>query len=1501
MAWTPGGMFPYIEGQWTEAQEPMQDFQRRVETAVFAATGGTGIGVPDPGSNGLIVRTGAGSSVARTLMSASSDLTVADGNGVSGNPTLTLGANVPRKASGNVFTQDNTFNRIGLLNTAPSSVAAAKLSASEVAAGNYGLDFAVSGSADVDNVWRTGLLTTTWTGSGSSFHSTLETLTAYATHSGVGRVDSAAAVWGSVINNGGGVLQEPSPFRSQIVNSSGTMGQGYGFDADIVQTGTASVSTYVAMFRGRYRHIAGSAQSCAKVHGMLYTLWSIPTGSVAYSSVMEVDASVDIGTDRWMIHSLSTSPSLFSGDITTTGLGIGSAPLVSKPFNLVKTLSLASTSPYGTFVSVTSTGSSGFNGLTGGRVEATLASTNTSSALTGFSIAPTWNAALAGSSMIGYEAVLSVNGSPGHVYGIWDQATFGGGAAVTDYFGHMSDVIIFGSASVPTAYGHSSRFRAFSLSGGSIGNAISYYSGNWGTTGIVNGYGLYIDSTGVDRATGAKWAIYSLATAPSKLSGQLQGTSLTLTTALAGAYGGTGSIYVTFNGPTAPRVYTLPDTSTYIATTDGTGVSGMLAKFSPSGSPLAELVNSQIMDDGVNIMMGNLSFPAFNADPGSWVVSLGDEMGRQNHSYMKVDDLGQLITIEAMGINIATTMTGASVNIATTGGVISVDGANNSGFATDGGGTTIFGDWNGAGSGTLVNVSDGAGVIFLQAGSNQLSYNGPTLGCSSALSITPNGSLTINPTGNTVFNTSGKRIDPLVNYDQNLGQLSKKYLTLHAAELWVETLVAQNTIATIGGRIIVAPTNTLIADMGTGATTMDVKYNNMVSGDRLYMESNGSVEFFAVTSGASAITGGFRYSVTRNLDGTGANQWYAGDAAVDTGQTGSGFIDIYSVRGVKSASQAGPTIVGNIRNSATYNDWSEHWAIGNLNGLYGYGSDTPGIGLGKYAAGTSHITVDVTNGIRMFSGTATVVGSWAANGDITVGQVAASQNNVFISGGVLQMRNNTTARIQFNANGSGFLANSLIAWDTSGNVTITGNAVIGGVTIGSGKMYVGTGTFNNTNTGFYVDSAGQFSLKDKLSWNATTLSVNGTIVTTNGSVAAWTIGATRISSTNVFLDQAGQYLSMGTTPPTSYGSNVGMFLEGANAGRMSIYKDANNFLQWDGTKLIWKGANTSLDASGNLTATSGTFSGAITATSGSISGLLTMTGASSAITMGLPGSGATFAPTSATFGTGIWMDRTGIYGLSSSTLQAKFDAATGRLTAGAGAVILDAGGLTLSPGTGSINQINWGSTVYIRAVSDGTVSAITTNSVSAAATILGMVSLKGGNSTDTYTSILDLRGDGLNNRSYAQFYGSNFSGLVLGSTIADPATAMLDVRGQSRFIKDGTYSVGTGAGRFQSSTTGNYYELFVNPSSSGYCSIQSYQENVGVAPLLLNALGGSVVVGWDTQLATNATAGFLYIPTTSGTPTGIPGAFSARVAMLYDTSANKLWIYNGAWRSATFV
>jgi hypothetical protein len=237
---------------------------------------------------------------------------------------------------------------------------------------------------------------------------------------------------------------------------------------------------------------------------------------------------------------------------------------------------------------------------------------------------------------------------------------------------------------------------------------------------------------------------------------------------------------------------------------------------------------------------------------------------------------------------------------------------------------------------------------------------------------TASGNMTFQPAGDMILDPGGNDVLPGSNYLVNLGAINKKFLTIWAAELWVETLVAQDTIATIGGRVLIGPTTTLTRDLAPTDTQVYVKHNQMSSGDKPYMEAQGKIEFFNITSGPTTITAGaeYRYNVTRNLDGTGANQWYAGDALFNTGQPGNGFIDLYSLSGIprqgQSGQRAGPTIVGNVRVGTNYNNFRERWAVGNLNALYGYGNNEYGAAFGDPTA--AWIGMDAVNGVRIMAG-----------------------------------------------------------------------------------------------------------------------------------------------------------------------------------------------------------------------------------------------------------------------------------------------------------------------------------------------------------------------------------------------------------------------------------------------------------------------------------------------------------------------------------------------------
>jgi hypothetical protein len=65
---------------------------------------------------------------------------------------------------------------------------------------------------------------------------------------------------------------------------------------------------------------------------------------------------------------------------------------------------------------------------------------------------------------------------------------------------------------------------------------------------------------------------------------------------------------------------------------------------------------------------------------------------------------------------------------------------------------------------------------------------------------------------------------------------------------------------------------------------------------------------------------------------------------------------------------------------------------------------------------------------------------------------------------------------------------------------------------------------------------------------------------------------------------------------------------------------------------------------------------------------------------------------------------------------------------------------------------------------------------------------------------------------------------------------------------------------------------------------------------------GNVGVDNGAALGTTVTGGFFCIPTCAGAPTGVPANVpTGSVAMIYDTTNNALYVYNGAWKSSVFT
>ena len=584
------------------------------------------------------------------------------------------------------------------------------------------------------------------------------------------------------------------------------------------------------------------------------------------------------------------------------------------------------------------------------------------------------------------------------------------------------------------------------------------------------------------------------------------------------------------------------------------------------------------------------------------------------------------------------------------------------------------------------------------------------------MDIGSGGNLTVAPTGDFIFDPTGNDILPETGYDLNIGLINQKYLTLHVAELWVETLVAQETIATIGGRILVGPTTQLTRNLDNAASTIYVKHNQMASGDIAYMEAQGKVEFLSIDTGYSAegtdvvsnwtfespagggsgtdfddwtevpsdgailqtwvgaevyantyaceltagasldtlvrqdvtvvpetrymlsfwsrgdgtnagryrvydqtnsqaiipltstgITGTtyvqtfvyfvspadcvsvrltlrcpgadtgvcffdnvrildseYSYGVTRDLDGTGANLWWAGDAMFNTGTTGNGFIDLYSLYGVSaSGNTAGPTIVGNVRASSTYNDWSEHWAIGNLNGLYGYGAASYGVGLGRYADGYSHMTIDEGNGVRFFTDTDAVEAQFSAS-VLTLGRT--TEEHLRLETSSLQFKDGATVEAQLSS------STWTLGRTTNEHLQIESSAM---------KFQDG-----GTAVGFWTGSA--FQVGRSASANVNISNTNG-IRIREGSVVKglWQADGDIFIGSDISA-AASTYFSVFATAQTYNSESVGSgdMMIGDNSASM-----ANIFWDQSQSKLLFRGGTASaagIDSDGKIEAGGGT-------------------------------------------------------------------------------------------------------------------------------------------------------------------------------------------------------------------------------------------------------------------------------------------------------------------------
>lgn len=106
---------------------------------------------------------------------------------------------------------------------------------------------------------------------------------------------------------------------------------------------------------------------------------------------------------------------------------------------------------------------------------------------------------------------------------------------------------------------------------------------------------------------------------------------------------------------------------------------------------------------------------------------------------------------------------------------------------------------------------------------------------------------------------------------------------------------------------------------------------------------------------------------------------------------------------------------------------------------------------------------------------------------------------------------------------------------------------------------------------------------------------------------------------------------------------------------------------------------------------------------------------------------------------------------------------------------------------------------------------------------------------------------------------------------------------------------GAGSHSFSTDSSTSNEQFRITHVASAVNAVQVLGAASGANPRI-RATGENLVLGTNSALATNATAGFIMIPGMAGIASGVPtGASAGAFALIYDSTNNKIGIYDGGW------
>jgi hypothetical protein len=368
-------------------------------------------------------------------------------------------------------------------------------------------------------------------------------------------------------------------------------------------------------------------------------------------------------------------------------------------------------------------------------------------------------------------------------------------------------------------------------------------------------------------------------------------------------------------------------------------------------------------------------------------------------------------------------------------------------------------------------------------------------------------------------------VRPKTNNAYDLGTASYLYRKLWVSE--IDTLRwTENSVQVTGGFWMVPHSSgTIIADAAAGDTVISFD-QGMTPGDIVLFRGNGNTEYIEIVAYDSMPN---NYSVTRDLDGSGADAWPSGHPYVNLGQSGDGRIEV-------DAQTGGPRI-SVITQGATWDSGTEMVRMGDLNGWGPYSTLTYGVGLGDYAGG-NYLRWDPTNGLIL-------------SGEVTAGSGE-------IGGWTI-----TSTRIHNGGNIGMDSANTMI-WAGVSTFSDDGFQVVYDATNGA-ELYVGTGGYAGN---FFAFTDGVVRWKGA---NAE-LDASGNLIVASGEIGGWTIGISQLTSSSITLDSGSDMISVGGTALGTEGVQLGL----STYPQFYAGDGGSNYTKWDGTHFTFSGPMASL-------------------------------------------------------------------------------------------------------------------------------------------------------------------------------------------------------------------------------------------------------------------------------------------------------------------------------------